>query len=96
MLKLSRRFAFVLLGAGLAQPYFRTFGLWALALLYVGNSYGILAASLALIPGLLISTTFAIAVSIPLQFLGALVLALGIKNQGASPFTEPNPESLPI
>jgi hypothetical protein len=41
-----------------------------------------------LLPGLLLCIAAAIVVSLPLELLGAFLVALGIRNQAASPFLE--------
>jgi hypothetical protein len=88
------RFAVVLIGTGLGLAYLLTAALLLLALSSLESAYGLVPAALMVIPALLISVIAAVAVSIPLQLLGAFLVSLGIRNEAESPFWEASPENI--
>jgi len=92
MRKTRVRVAVVLVGTGIGLAYLLT-GLFLFYLLpsFV-SAYGLLPAALLMIPAFLLSIVVAVAISIPVQLLGAFLVSHGIRNAAASPFWDSSPE----
>jgi hypothetical protein len=88
------RFAVVLVGTGIGLAYLLSAVFLVYLLLALQSAYGLVPTALMIVPSLVLSIVAAVAVSIPLQFLGAFLVSHGIRNEAASPFWETSSESI--
>jgi len=88
------RLAVVLIGAGLGSAYLLSAYFLFTLLVSLDAAYGLGPAVLMVVPALLLSVVAAVAVSMPLQLLGAFLVFLGIRDEAVSPFWENLPENM--